>query len=67
MGSEDVIAKSCCICLSDEMVKKEAFMYPCGHTFHGDCIMYYRGSTKKESVKNCPTCRQYVADHEIIR
>ena len=42
--------KDCPICLK-ELEYSQVFL-PCGHTFHGDCILDWI-----DRKKNCPICR----------
>ncbi|ETW07121.1 hypothetical protein H310_01757 [Aphanomyces invadans] len=50
----------CTICL--EPLLKELYALPCGHVFHGRCIV-----AALRSKKQCPQCRRQISSQEPIR
>lgn len=49
----------CAVCLDDEHLS-DTKLFPCGHSFHGQCLIQWVTMTKGRKF-NCPLCRQDIA------
>jgi len=50
----------CAVCL-DESSTLDTKLFPCGHTFHGQCLIQWV-TVQKGRKFNCPLCRQDIAN-----
>eukprot|EP01083_Nonionella_stella_P272670 924755_1 len=49
----------CAVCLDDKIIL-DTKLFPCGHTFHGECLIQWV-TIQKGRKFNCPLCRQDIA------
>ena len=49
----------CWFCEEDLVQDETCIEFPCGHSFHYDCLYSYLNLSKRYSVE-CPTCKQLV-------
>jgi len=62
----------CAVCLEDDATQKlDTKLFPCGHVFHGQCLIEWVNSIQNSDNNhnaaaahkqfNCPLCRQHIA------
>ena len=53
------VIDTCAVCL-DESSCSDTKLFPCGHSFHGKCLIQWVKASKGRKF-NCPLCRQDIA------
>jgi hypothetical protein len=57
--------EECSICLDKILKKSDAYLTPCGHSFHKLCIFKTLENKPFSSLK-CPNCRSKIGNPELI-
>ena len=58
---DDADTKTCSVCQEDFALGEMATLLPCGHLFHGKCIVQWL-----EKNRTCPLCRKEVCVHQSM-